>query len=161
MRLIGWRKYNLYHRDLDSKMTAREEAAVTEWLESGASIHSMRDHPWHGVPLVGGGWGARMTDDNREQWEDIWKDILEDPDTFADKWQKGQDQDILTSHVWIPWIADMFQHDSYLCEDYPGSVGFPTQRKNESNNYILAVGPDPLWQKCPVACRRKPEWEYC
>ena len=29
-------------RDLDSRITLREAAAVQEWLDSGAVIHSMR-----------------------------------------------------------------------------------------------------------------------
>jgi hypothetical protein len=143
-------------------VTAREEAAVNEWLESDASLHSMRDHPYHNVPLVGGGWGARLTEDTeREQWENVWEEILGDPDTYAVKDQKGQDQDILTNHVWKSWIGDIFQHDSYMCEGNPGSIGFPTQRKKESHNFILALGPEPLWEKCPVPCRRQKDWEYC
>ena len=153
---------DLYFRDLDSRVTAREEAAVQEWLESGVSLHSMRDHPKHNVPLLGGGWGARLTvETEREQWENVWKEILWDSDLYATKQQKGPDQNILTNYVWKTWIGDIFQHDSYLCDGNPGSVGFPTQRKNESYNYILSVGTEPLWMKCPITCRRHKDWEYC
>ena len=66
-------------RDLDSRISAREVAAVTEWLQvkiflptkknisslkifqSGQPLHSMKDHPAHKVSLLGGLWGARMT----------------------------------------------------------------------------------------------------
>ena len=143
-------------------MTAREEAAVNEWLESNASLHSMRDHPAHYVPLVGGGWGARLTD--REQWEIIWTEILEDSLTYSDRQKKGPDQYILTNHVWKVHFmsgSHIFQHDSYLCESYPGSIGFPTRRKKESYNFILALSPEPLWEECPVSCRRNKEWEFC
>ena len=51
-------------RDLDSRITAREVAAVEEWLQSGREIHSMRDHPAHTTPLLGAAWGARITEDN-------------------------------------------------------------------------------------------------
>ena len=49
-------------RDLDSRFTAREAAAVAEWRagECPGSLHAMRDHPWHGVPVMGGGWGAKL-----------------------------------------------------------------------------------------------------
>ena len=47
-------------RDLDSKVTPRETAAVSEWLQSGAAIHSMRDNPAHTTPLLGAGWGANL-----------------------------------------------------------------------------------------------------
>ena len=51
-------------RDLDSRFGKREAAAVEEWLQSGAAVHTMRDHPQHGVPLLGGLWGARITNMN-------------------------------------------------------------------------------------------------
>ena len=40
-------------RDLDSRLTMREVAAVREWEESGAALHVMRDHP-----QVAGGGGS-------------------------------------------------------------------------------------------------------
>lgn len=40
-------------RDLDSRFSDRELAAVNEWLASGASIHAMRDHPAHGTAMLG------------------------------------------------------------------------------------------------------------
>ena len=48
-------------RDLDSRITAREVAAVAEWLGSpgGEAVHCMRDHPEHTMPIMGGMWGAR------------------------------------------------------------------------------------------------------
>ena len=47
-------------RDLDSRFTAREAAAVREWLASNKTLHAMRDHPYHGVPIMGGGWGSKL-----------------------------------------------------------------------------------------------------
>ena len=48
-------------RDLDSRITAREVAAVAEWLGSpgGEAVHCMRDHPQHYMPIMAGMWGAR------------------------------------------------------------------------------------------------------
>ena len=51
-------------RDLDSRFSKREAAAVEEWLQSGRAIHSMRDHPAHTTPLLGAAWGARITEDS-------------------------------------------------------------------------------------------------
>ena len=84
------------------------------------------------------------------------------------------------------------EHDSYRCHMYPHrnphqypthqtanihtysgdigvrcySIGFPTQRKEEDNNFVAAVvaeGGGRLWKKCPRKCRRKdhPDWEHC
>ena len=53
-------------RDLDSRLTSREQAAVEEWLESGLAFHVMRDNPHHGTEILGGMWGARMDSGGRE-----------------------------------------------------------------------------------------------
>lgn len=46
-------------RDCDSRLNAREAAAVAEWLASGAKLHIMRDHPEHHWPIMAGMWGMR------------------------------------------------------------------------------------------------------
>lgn len=46
-------------RDLDCRPSARERAAVDEWLASGKALHIMRDHPQHTEPILGGMCGFR------------------------------------------------------------------------------------------------------
>ncbi len=46
-------------RDVDSRLSLREKAAVDEWLASDRSFHIMRDHPNHGFLILGGMWGCR------------------------------------------------------------------------------------------------------
>jgi len=46
-------------RDADSRLNLREVAAVKDWIESGESFHIMRDHPFHGVPILAGMWGTK------------------------------------------------------------------------------------------------------
>jgi hypothetical protein len=53
-------------RDADSRITKREKMAVDEWINSGKSLHVMRDHPAHGIPfgsdrlgILGGMWGIK------------------------------------------------------------------------------------------------------
>ena len=46
-------------RDVDSRLSYREKAAVDEWLASDKDFHIMRDHPYHAIPILGGMWGAR------------------------------------------------------------------------------------------------------
>ena len=97
-------------------LSVREVAAVREWLGSGLWLHSMRDHPSHGFPLLGGMWGARLGPARgavRRLWRGHWDSILQDNLTFADRWLKGPDQDLLRIHVW-PWARHLaLQHDSY------------------------------------------------
>ena len=40
-------------RDLDSPLTERERAAISEWLLTNLSFHMMRDHPQHKVSVSG------------------------------------------------------------------------------------------------------------
>lgn len=46
-------------RDVDSRLSYREKAAVDEWLASDKDFHIMRDHPYHAIAILGGMWGAR------------------------------------------------------------------------------------------------------
>lgn len=42
-------------RDTDSELIDREIDAVRQWLDSDATFHAMRDHPWHcNVDMLGG-----------------------------------------------------------------------------------------------------------
>ena len=46
-------------RDIDSRLLARDKAAVDEWVTSGARFSIMRDHPGHTVyPINAGMWGG-------------------------------------------------------------------------------------------------------
>lgn len=46
-------------RDTDSRLSIREKNAVEEWLNSDKTFHIMRDHPFHGYPILGGMWGYK------------------------------------------------------------------------------------------------------
>jgi len=46
-------------RDTDSRISMREYEAVREWINSGKSLHIMRDHPYHTEPIMGGMWGCK------------------------------------------------------------------------------------------------------
>lgn len=46
-------------RDTDSRLSQREATSVREWLNSGTSLHVMRDHPGHYMPILGGMCGFR------------------------------------------------------------------------------------------------------
>ena len=78
-------------RDTDSRLSERERLAVDEWLASGADLHVMRDHPYHGVPMLGGMWGAK----GRKL-----KGIATDMEEFQPTSDKGQDQSFLWESVW-------------------------------------------------------------
>lgn len=49
----------IFSRDCDSRLSEREKLAVSEFLTSGKAFHIIRDHPYHGVPILAGLFGAR------------------------------------------------------------------------------------------------------
>ena len=155
-------------RDLDSLISDREVAAVQEWLESGRPMHAMRDHPLHATTILGGMWGANLTtDQTRRDWSVSWDFIFADKDAFVPWSSKGQDQTLLHRHVYVKWAKEdglMMQHDSYLCEGFRGTVGWPTRRNlTEKLNFVGCTfsQSEPFVRKCPEKCRRIQEWEFC
>ena len=60
------------------RFTAREQAAVSEWLQSELFFHSMRDNQHHGVEILGGMWGARLDTGAREKLDGALKKLLKD-----------------------------------------------------------------------------------
>jgi hypothetical protein len=109
-------------RDVDSRLSTREVAAVEDWIKSGLPMHNMRDHPWHGTWVMGGLWGGT-------------RGFLKGQTTMLDlvqNWrrghgQKGKDQEFLADRV-LPIVGhkQMFSHDAFLRHKYPGSIPFPT-----------------------------------
>ena len=149
-------------RDLDCKLSPREVVAVTEWEKGQRAIHIMRDHPNHHWSIMAGTWGARLTDQSmRDKWSQVWANILADPLCWRGREEYSPDQHLLARHVW-PWAQEVAtQHDSYTCHLFPNTIGFPTQRKNTTSNFVGGTGGGRLWKICPKECLRKPEWEHC
>lgn len=153
-------------RDLDSEFNDREIAAVEEWLHSDKSFHMMRDHPLHDVGMLGSAWGVKLDKDYvRQKWRRAWRDGFQNEIMWKARNLTGPDQGFLQKYVW-PWAKkDSMQHDSYLCKKYSGTKGFPTQRKNESNNFMAAVVAQKqyIMKECPEKCRPADhkEWQYC
>ena len=49
-------------RDTDSRFCQREVDAVNEWIEEGATLHIMKDHPYHGnFPILAGMFGLNKS----------------------------------------------------------------------------------------------------
>ncbi len=83
-------------RDLDSRFSEREEAAVKEWLESDRDFHFMRDHPFHGTTILGSGWGVKLRRDLiRKSWRTAWNVGWQDPMVWAKRSSHGPDQGFL------------------------------------------------------------------
>ena len=168
-RLIGMFDVLVMSRDLDSALTARERSAVNAWLASNKSFHAMRDHPMHGVPMLGGTWGFRPSMD-RTFARSIHNKIHDR--AIVKKYGGRGDQTFLTREVWPQAKASAIVHDSFLCVPGYGhkTDPFPTQRPsaNQTNCFVGCVRPccgqDKMpFGECPKQCRPPdhPEWIYC
>jgi hypothetical protein len=107
-------------RDTDSRIDAREAAAVSEWLKSGKSLHIMRDHPWHGpnppyAMMLAGMWGIKA-----EKLRNIKEIVFKYPK--SDFW--GIDQAIITQQIYPMFLNDKIVHDEFF-----DKIPFPIKRE--------------------------------
>merc|ERR1712029_80949 len=159
----------LASRDLDSRISAREVAAVQDFLKSGKAMHSMRDHKEHNMVLMGGMWGANLKVPlARQKWKTAWEGMWKDNNMWAARNSVGSDQHLLRDHVWkvFDGAKNVLQHDAYRCERFKGSLPWPTKRLKTAFNFVgshSGISTIGKGQKCPLACRptSQPQWEYC
>lgn len=112
-------------RDVDSRLSKREKAAIEEWLSSSKDFHIMRDHPHHGVPILAGLWGAR-------------NGILKNIDILLSYWKtysnKGRyhadDQDFLGQIIYPIVRTNSFEHSEFGIRFANEIHSFPIERKD-------------------------------
>ncbi|XP_076031907.1 uncharacterized protein LOC143019810 [Oratosquilla oratoria] len=149
-------------RDSDSKIIQREVDAVREWIRSGKCYHVMRDHPGHGVPMLGGMWGGCLDLNSKEVAKAREKIFM----ITSNK--RGLDQFALRTYLYPAIQGQVLEHDAFYCKRFKNSVPFPSQR-DPSGDFIGARAyrqeyrNEKINKKCPVECRpaKHPEWEYC
>ncbi len=179
-------------RDLDSHITPREVAAVEEFFSyPELTFHTMRDHPAHTAPVMGGMWGAKVERD-RQKWIESFRAMYKVREQKATNslfcWpilhmlllvqngllrrtrkNKGTDQEALRRFVW-PWAQrQSLAHDAYFCTSFPGRARpFPTRRAEGVGNFVGGVFDlnatlrfDDERNVCPEVCRKRPDWTFC
>ena len=101
-------------RDTDSRLGARERAAVAAWLASDRDFHVMRDHPLHETSILGGLWGVRGS-------------CLRDIEALAAAYPQRNAYDVdqrFLEDVVAPRVRDRWlEHDGYFAHN-----PFPTGR---------------------------------
>jgi len=122
-------------RDTDSRLGVREKSAIDEWVASGKKFHIMRDHPYHGMPIMGGMWGCKpVLSDDMKDLSYKWLEIQPD--------KKGSDQEFLR-HVYEQLTPEDAQvHDEFfenkpfpMSRDDDPMVKFIGQVFDENDNY--------------------------
>ena len=101
-------------RDIDSRLTERDQATVFAWVNSGKKFHVVRDHPSHSnFPMSGGMWGAV-----RGALPNVA--ALIKGGGAADAYLA--DMNFLTRSVWPIAKQSLLQHDAFSCQT-GGSYG--------------------------------------
>lgn len=117
-------------RDADSRLNAREKAAVDAWIASGATFHVMRDSIHHRKRMLGGMWGG------------IGNAIPDMPariDGWADFATWGDSDRFLCERVW-PLVADRcLVHDSW--GHFDGIQPFPPHAPLDGTSYVGEIVP--------------------
>jgi hypothetical protein len=110
-------------RDGDSRLSIREKMAVDEWIESGKTIHVMRDHPAHQIPygnnglgILGGMWGIKGN-------TIPMKDSIEN-------FSKNKTMGYGIDQTFLKTIYNVFANDRCTHDDFFEKKPFPIQRKN-------------------------------
>jgi hypothetical protein len=120
-------------RDVDSRLGARERAAVDAWIASGRDFHIMRDHVLNAELVLGGMWGGRagiLPDMAREAA--AWVAI--DPQRLNTRYD---DQRFLRFVIW-PLIRDRsLTHDSFY--RFRDAVDFPPDVPRTEENIVAAT----------------------
>lgn len=110
-------------RDGDSRLSIREKMAVDEWIESGKTIHVMRDHPAHQIPygnntlgILGGMWGIKGNTIPMKQ--------------SIENFSKNKTMGYGIDQTFLKTIYNVFQDDRCTHDDFFEEKPFPIQRKN-------------------------------
>ncbi|XP_046400121.1 uncharacterized protein LOC124166578 isoform X2 [Ischnura elegans] len=153
-------------RDLDSRPSEREVAAVNDWLNSNLTFHIMRDHPFHTPKILAGMWGA-VVYPKREELFNLTLTMMAKGRKAK---SKGLDQIVLKEVLWPAAKESLKQHDSYHCKIFGKDRkvdAWPSRRNiNEPYNFVGArIGVDvrPMQKACPLQCRppKAKHWVYC
>jgi hypothetical protein len=110
-------------RDTDSRISPREVHAMLDWLDSGADVHIMRDHPYHNAPIMGGMWGIK----GRK-----YKSLMDDINDFKPTSKKGQDQEFLKNYLYCK--IEKGQLSAKVHDPFFEKKPFPAQSKRGKEN---------------------------
>jgi len=91
-------------RDSDSIVSTREAEAVNQWIDSGASAHIIRDHPFHSSKIMAGLWGLRPV--GMDWFANEVRGYI-----FSDTY--GSDQEFLATQVYPRLVDSSLVHASF------------------------------------------------
>ena len=136
--------------------------AVEAWIDSGVSVHILRDHVNHCIPMNGGMWGAV-------------KGALPQMEEEITKWSSRDeymaDLHFLEKRIWPAVKENQISHDSYCCDRFPNTKPYPTRRSklyqhvgqvfdSSDNPRLMDIDGFIRGVPIPVSCRKQSDWIY-
>jgi hypothetical protein len=110
-------------RDVDSRPSTREVAAMAEWQGSNQTFHVMRDHPYHYAVVLAGMWGGLSFPFKGHSMRERflrWKREHPEPAEWY-----GYCQEFLADEIWpTAFEFGLMQHDTFY-RDACGGKTFP------------------------------------
>lgn len=124
-------KYVIF-RDTDSVISAREAAAVAEWIKSGHTFHMMRDSGSHTALVLAGMWGAKVGAITN------MKERIQNYISNGYNSAHFADQDFLATELWGYIRQDLLSHDRLF--NFSNPKPFPELPFNPSYQIAFAEG---------------------
>jgi hypothetical protein len=98
-------------RDADSRITDREIKFINEFIVSDKSFHIIRDHPAHGIEILGGTFGVKLKEFNKKyKIKNIDEYILEYRKLYHKHINRNTDQFFLKEKIWPLIKNDNYAH---------------------------------------------------
>lgn len=110
-------------RDADSRISIREKLAVDEWLNSGKTLHVMRDHPYHMIPagnnrlgILGGMWGIK-------------NNVIPITEMIY-KFKKSKEHNYGNDQSFLKMVYSSLENDRFTHDEFFEKNPFPIKREN-------------------------------
>lgn len=145
-------------RSANGRLSDRDAAAVSEWIESTNSesvFHCIRDHPRHASAAVESGlWGGRgapLRERLKPGMNALLHEYVSNHSAHAGEGSAAVRPTHFLSNVIWPLVRDVaYCHDSVSCKNWPNTYSFPVERSNPSQfvgqlfneNQEVEGGPD-------------------
>ena len=127
----------VFIRDADSRIHERDRSAIDDFVKSPKLFHIIRDHPYHGTPILGGMWGIK-----RGMIEKIQVSIKKLYEMYLqikpyNSRIAGYDQHFLREMIYPIVIDDALIHDDFHFYEHenPMKIGGPPRR----NSYFVGA----------------------
>jgi hypothetical protein len=96
-------------RDIDSMPCPKDALAVKQWIQSGATIHTINDNPQHTATMMGGMVGFKVDQFQQKCPWPSWEAMVESYEGL-ERPSGGYDQMLMSDRIWHLYYPDICSH---------------------------------------------------